>query len=74
MPSHQTQLLTEARRVTRLAHKAARLRRELKTTEAELRHAKKTFKALAAAVTRPEPDTRIEQQTPPLRVFGEGVK
>jgi hypothetical protein len=47
-------LIDTAKRLQRLQTRRARLRKELKTTDADIRHAKKTLRALAQAIGRGE--------------------
>ena len=61
MPTYEVQLMTEAKRVARLSRRCSQLRRDLKTATKELRHAKKTLRALAGAARDPF------DQSPPIR-------
>jgi hypothetical protein len=62
MPTYEVQLMTEAKRVARLSRRCSQLRRDLKTATKELRHAKKSLRALAASAARDPFD-----QSPPIR-------
>ena len=65
MPSFESQLIAEARRVARAQNKCKRLRKELKLAAQELRQAKRDLKKLSDAARDPF------NQSPPLREFGE---
>jgi vacuolar-type H+-ATPase subunit D/Vma8 len=65
MPSTEAALVAAARRVSLLQSKRARLRRELREVDAELRLAKRQLRALVSNVRDPF------DQAPPLRMFGE---
>ncbi len=47
-------LIDTAKRLQRLQTRRAKLRKELKTVDADIRHAKKTLRALAQAIGRGE--------------------
>jgi ribosomal protein L10 len=66
MPTFESVIITEAKRVARLSRRAATLRKQLKDTETELRLAKRTLRKVASTV-RTDPF----DQTPPLRTLGE---
>jgi len=66
VPTFESLLVTEAKRVARLSRRAAALRKELKVVEAELRLARKTLRKVASA-SRGDPF----DQMPPLRTLGE---
>lgn len=70
MPTHETSIVAEARRVARLQARKRQLRRDLKTIDKELKLAQKNLRALARVAVDPF------EQVPPLRMFGEsaGVK
>jgi hypothetical protein len=66
MPSFETCLMTEAKRVARLSRRCSALRKQLKVAEAELRLAKRLLRKIAGAA-RADPF----DQLPPLRTLGE---
>jgi hypothetical protein len=65
MPTTESAIIAEARRVARLQRKITALNRQLTEAKSELRTAKKNLKALASGTQDPF------NQTPPMRVFGE---
>ena len=67
MPTFESLVVTEAKRVARLSRRAATLRKQLKDTEAELRLARRTLRKVAAAAVRPDPF----DQLPAMRTLGE---
>jgi hypothetical protein len=65
MPTFESSIVAEARRVARLQARQRTLRRQLRDVGKELRLAKKNLRALAGAKNDPF------EQSQPLRGFGE---
>ncbi len=68
MPTNAQTLVSEARRLARLQARRARLRRDLRAVETEMRQARRNVRKLSALV---EHRADFEAPTPPLREFGE---
>ena len=67
MPTHTEELVRAARRLATLQTTRRKLRRELKRVELDLRHEKKTLRALMGELDARRSDVM------PSRVFGDGV-